>query len=119
MENLLSSPSTDRDDGHVIEFETPAGPARVLLVKARQPRAMLVLGHGAGGDVDTPDLTAVAEAAHAARVSVARVTQPYRVLGRRTPPPAARLDSAWIAVVESLAPKVPLVLGGRSSGARR
>lgn len=102
----------------MIEFETPTGPARVLLVTARQPRAMLVLGHGAGGDVDAPDLTAVADAAHAARVSVARVTQPYRVLGRSSPPAAGTLDAAWIAVVESLKPKVPLVLGGRSSGAR-
>jgi uncharacterized protein len=50
---------------------------------------------------------------------VVRVTQPYRVAGRRAPAPAAQLDAAWVAVVESLDRKgLPLVVGGRSSGAR-
>jgi uncharacterized protein len=79
----------------------------------------LVLGHGAGGDVGTPDLVAVREAALAAGVAVVRVTQPYRVAGRRSPAPAGQLDAAWIAVVRALpAARVPLVVGGRSSGAR-
>jgi len=90
---------------------------------AKRARSLLVLGHGAGGDVDAADLTGVLDAALAAGVLVARVTQPYRVAGRRTPAPAPTLDAAWVAVVGELrAPKevarLPLVLGGRSSGAR-
>lgn len=88
------------------------------------PVALLVLGHGAGGDVDVPDLTAVREAVLGAGVAVARVTQPYRVAGRRSPPAAPHLDQAWTAVLAALRADrpdlagVPLVAGGRSSGAR-
>jgi predicted alpha/beta-hydrolase family hydrolase len=85
------------------------------------PRSLLVLGHGAGGDVSAPDLTAVAEAGLAAGIAVARVTQPYRVAGRRAPAPPGHLDEAWVdvlAVVGELVGPVPLVVGGRSSGAR-
>jgi hypothetical protein len=88
------------------------------------PVALLVLGHGAGGDVDVPDLVAVREAALGAGVAVARVTQPYRVAGRRSPPAAPHLDQAWTAVLAALRADrpdlagVPLVAGGRSSGAR-
>lgn len=82
----------------------------------------MVLGHGAGGGVEAPDLTAAAEAAASAGFSVALVEQPYRVAGRRSPAPAKRLDEAWIAVVEHLRDGelagLPLVVGGRSLGAR-
>jgi uncharacterized protein len=81
-----------------------------------------VLGHGAGGGVAARDLAAATTAALAAGVSVALVEQPYRVAGRRSPAPAHQLDTAWSAVVEHLraAPlrDLPLVTGGRSSGAR-
>jgi uncharacterized protein len=98
--------------------ETPHGPARVHLHRADDARAALVLGHGAGGGVTAPDLVAATEAALAERISVALVEQPYRVAGRRSPAPARQLDAAWTAVVEHLAFEVPLVVGGRSLGAR-
>jgi hypothetical protein len=49
---------------------------------------------------------------------VALVEQPYRVAGRRSPAPAKQLDAAWIAVCEQLHGELPLICGGRSSGAR-
>jgi predicted alpha/beta-hydrolase family hydrolase len=86
------------------------------------PRGALVLGHGAGGGVDAPDLVAAAGSARDAGWSVALVEQPYRVAGRRSPAPANQLDAAWVAVVEELraheAAGLPVVCGGRSSGAR-
>lgn len=87
------------------------------------PVSLLVIGHGAGGGVDAPDLVAVRAAAVAAGVAVVRVEQPYRVAGRRAPAPAAHLDQAWTAVVEAVRAAeplagVPLVVAGRSSGAR-
>jgi predicted alpha/beta-hydrolase family hydrolase len=103
------------------EISTPRGPARVAYDRpADDPVSLLVLGHGAGGDVDAPDLVAVRDAAVAAGVAVVRVTQPYRVAGRRAPAPAGQLDEAWTAVLTELrADSVgPLVVGGRSSGAR-
>ncbi|WP_229403066.1 alpha/beta hydrolase family protein [Micromonospora okii] len=108
---------------HTDDIATPRGPARVDTdLPAGPAGALLVLGHGAGGDVDAPDLRALRDAAVAASVAVVRVTQPYRVAGRRAPAPAGHLDEAWTAVVAELRrrhPGVPgLVVGGRSSGAR-
>jgi len=106
----------------VREVDTPHGPARVHSHLVEKPRAALVLGHGAGGGVTARDLVAATEAALEHDVSVILVEQPYRVAGRRSPAPAATLDTAWRAVVEALrvdeARDLPLVVGGRSSGAR-
>ncbi len=106
----------------VREVETPFGPARVHRQPAESPRALLVLGHGAGGGIGAPDLGAASEAAGAEEVSVALVEPPYRVAGRRSPSPAGQLDSAWSLVVDAVRHDepagLPLVVGGRSSGAR-
>ena len=103
-------------------IETPHGPARVHLHPIDEPRAFLVLGHGAAGGVNAPDIVAASAAANSEGVSVALVEQPYRVAGRRSPAPAKQLDTAWIAVVEWLRERefagLPLVVGGRSLGAR-
>jgi predicted alpha/beta-hydrolase family hydrolase len=110
--------------GSRIDVTTPTGPAWIDLEEPTQsPRSLLVLGHGAGGGVNTPDLTAVTTAAAAAGIAVARVTQPYRVAGRRSPAPAPRLDEAWLAVLAELRLRqgfadLPVIQGGRSSGAR-
>ena len=78
-----------------------------------------MLGHGAGGGVDSPDLVGATEAAREAGLGVALVEQPYRVAGRRSPAPAAQLDAAWVSVISQLPLEgLPLVVGGRSSGAR-
>ncbi|MEU5905888.1 alpha/beta family hydrolase [Micromonospora sp. NPDC047527] len=105
------------------EINTPRGPARIDTdLPAWPAAALLVLGHGAGGSVDAPDLLAVRDAAVAAGLAVVRVTQPYRVAGRRAPAPAGHLDEAWTAVLAALRDRhadVPtLLVGGRSSGAR-
>jgi uncharacterized protein len=106
----------------MLEVETPHGPANVHLRPADRPRAGLVLGHGAGGGIGAGDIVAAADAAFAEGLSVALVEQPYRVAGRSSPAPAKQLDAAWTAVVERLRAKelagLPLVLGGRSLGAR-
>lgn len=103
-------------------IQTPHGPARVTFRTCDEPRAALVLGHGAGGGVGAPDLVAAADAALSERVTVALVEQPYRVAGRRSPAPAHQLDAAWVAVLRELRNDglagLPLVAGGRSSGAR-
>jgi predicted alpha/beta-hydrolase family hydrolase len=102
--------------------ETPHGEARVHLYPAADPRGAVVLGHGAGGGVEAPDLVAATAAAASRGFSIALVEQPYRVAGKRSSPRAAQLDEAWIAVIENLAHEelagLPLVTGGRSAGAR-
>jgi predicted alpha/beta-hydrolase family hydrolase len=102
----------------MLELETPHGPARVHLHEVGEPRAALVLGHGAGGGVESPDLQGATRAALAAGLGVALVEQPYRVAGRRSPAPAAQLDAAWLSVIGQLELGAPLLVGGRSSGAR-
>lgn len=100
--------------------DTPRGPARVHRRPADgTPRATLVLGHGAGGSVEAPDLQRVTAASTAAGIDVVLVEQPYRVAGRKSAAPAPQLDEAWTAVLAHLAlAGLPLFAGGRSSGAR-
>ena len=104
------------------DIATPYGPARAhIRLPGVPPRSLLVLGHGAGGGIDAPDLSAVAGAVTARGAAVVLLEQPYRVAGRRAPAPANQLDVAWVAVCAELTgrlPGVPLVTGGRSSGAR-
>ncbi|MEO8969171.1 MAG: alpha/beta family hydrolase [Solirubrobacteraceae bacterium] len=101
---------------------TDRGDARVHLQPAEAGRGALVLGHGAGGGVNAPDLTVAAAVGLGAGLDVALVEQPYRVAGRRAPAPAPHLDAAWLTVIARLAGRElagrPLVFGGRSSGAR-
>jgi predicted alpha/beta-hydrolase family hydrolase len=105
-----------------LDLDTPHGPARAHVRLAGAPIAAVVLGHGAGGGVAARDLVVAADAALGAGCSVALVEQPYRVAGRRSPAPAPQLDAAWIAVIEQLGDVelggLPLIAGGRSSGAR-
>jgi uncharacterized protein len=105
-----------------VEIETPHGPARAHVQTADGAVGTMVLGHGAGGGVGAPDLMVAARVALERGVSVALVEQPYLVAGRRSQAPAAQLDAAWIAALERLrdgpAGDLPLIVGGRSAGAR-
>jgi hypothetical protein len=106
----------------VLEIDTPHGRGRAHLQATKHSPALLVLGHGAAGGVQAPDLIAARDAARSQRLSVALLEQPYRVAGRRSPAPAPQLDAAWTAIVEALHAKeltdLPLIVGGRSLGAR-
>ncbi len=105
-----------------LELDTPHGPARAHLHPAKGARGALLLGHGAGGSVDAPDLVAATEAAVAEGFTVALVEQPYRVAGKKSSPAPGKLDEAWVAVAERLRTDelkgLPVVSGGRSAGAR-
>ncbi len=105
-----------------VEVETPAGPAWADIDRPTgDPIGVFFVGHGAGGSVESSDLLAARDGAIAAGYLVARITQPYRVAGRRMPPAAPRLDEAWLAATSAVLDQVgplPAVHGGRSSGAR-
>jgi predicted alpha/beta-hydrolase family hydrolase len=105
------------------DVATPVGRARAHTTEpAGAVRGTVVLGHGAGGGVESVDLVALTAAASAAGWRVVRVEQPWRVAGKRIAPAPARLDESWCAVLAQLrtAGRLtgPLVLGGRSAGAR-
>ena len=46
-----------------VEVPTPHGPARITAHPAAEPRAVLLLGHGAGGGIGAPDLLGATRAA--------------------------------------------------------
>ncbi len=105
-----------------MEITTGGGVARAELDgEVDTARFLLVLTHGAGGRVGSPDLLAARDVALGLGGLVAQVTQPYRVRGARAPGSAVRQDAAWVEIVAALTvltPGVPLVQGGRSNGAR-
>ncbi len=102
----------------VWDVPTSRGVARVHLDQAEQPRCRLVLGHGAGGGVAAPDLVALAERLPTLGVAVWRVEQPWLVAGKRIATSPSVLDDAWTQVVATVPRDLPLVVGGRSAGAR-
>ncbi len=99
---------------------TPAGDARITWHEPAGPaRAVLAIGHGAGGGIGARDLAALAAALPPRGYRVALVEQPWRVAGRKVAPAPGTLDVAWRALWPSLAaPGLPVVAGGRSAGAR-
>jgi predicted alpha/beta-hydrolase family hydrolase len=97
------------------DVETAVGVARVH--HSGSGEGLLVLGHGAGGGIEAPDLLAARNAAHQAGWRVALVEQPWRVRGRKIAEAPAKLDAAWVDVLAGLTGS-PLVVGGRSAGAR-
>jgi uncharacterized protein len=106
----------------VVPVETPQGPGRLFLDLAEQPSTILVLGHGAGGGVGSADLELLAATLPGLGTSVVRFEQPWRTAGRKVGAPPPRLDEAWVAALEWLTGQEwgrhPLVVGGRSAGAR-
>lgn len=105
------------------EVDTPEGPGRWHLDPARQPSAVLALGHGAGGGVTAMDLALLARELPALGVTVARFEQPWRLAGRKVAVPPPRLDAGWLPAVRLLSGRpeidgLPILAGGRSAGAR-
>ncbi len=97
---------------------TPYGDARLHTDRSRRPVATLLLGHGAGGGVESADLVALGAELPREGITVIRIEQPWRVAGRKIAAAPAILDACLVAVADRLRPRTPLVLGGRSAGAR-
>ncbi|MEO5651704.1 MAG: alpha/beta family hydrolase, partial [Marmoricola sp.] len=97
---------------------TPKGEARLVLRRAKRPLATLVLTHGAGGGIDAPDLVRLARTLPQQDISVTLVEMPWRVAGKRVAPAPSVIDECFVAVLDTLRMRSPLVVGGRSAGAR-
>ncbi|MGB3185855.1 MAG: alpha/beta family hydrolase [Ornithinimicrobium sp.] len=107
-------------------FNTTVGVARVHHREAETApgspaRGTLVLGHGAGGGVESADLQALAGLAGHGWHTVL-IEQPWRVAGRRIAVAPPKLDEATAQILTALGSQHclprPWVLGGRSAGAR-
>lgn len=99
-------------------IDTRHGPARLVTHRARSPRVTVLLSHGAGNGIDTPDLGALAEHLPGQGVTVVLLEQPWRVAGRKVATAPPTLDDALVAAAGTLRVRTPLVVGGRSAGAR-
>ncbi|MFY0406341.1 alpha/beta family hydrolase [Solicola sp. PLA-1-18] len=97
---------------------TPHGPGRLVTHRSPRPRANLALTHGAGGGIDARDLAALATGLVHHDVTVVLVEMPWVGAGRGIAPAPAVLDECFVAMLDRTRPRVPLVAGGRSAGAR-
>ena len=98
--------------------DTPHGEGRLHTRRATSPHATLLLSHGAGGGVDARDLWALADALPAQGFTVVLFEQPWRVAGRKVATAPPTLDAALTCAADVMRVRTPLVVGGRSAGAR-
>src|SRR3954449_2292902 len=99
-------------------IDTPHGEARLDVRRARSPFVTLLLSHGAGGGTGARDLQALAGELPGQGANVVLLEQPWRLAGRNVATPPPTLDDALMAAARSLRFRTPLVVGGRSAGAR-
>ena len=97
---------------------TDVGDARLYADRAKYPIAALALGHGAGRGVDSPDLVALAKALPKLGITVFRIEQPWVVAGKKVAPRPEIIDVGTIAGLNAIRVRTPLIVGGRSAGAR-
>lgn len=99
-------------------LSTPHGDARLVVHRAAEPTATLLLTHGAGGGIEAPDLQALAADLPRFGITVELLEMPWRLAGRKLAPRPQVLDECLMAVAGRLRPRTPRVVGGRSAGAR-
>jgi predicted alpha/beta-hydrolase family hydrolase len=97
---------------------TPQGDARLVVRRAKRPIATLVVTHGAGGGIGAHDLVRLAKTLPQQEISVTLVEMPWRVQGKKLAPRPEVIDQCYLAVMNSMRMRSPLVIGGRSAGAR-
>ncbi|MDP2775945.1 MAG: hydrolase [Nocardioides sp.] len=99
-------------------IDTPHGEGRLVTDRARTTMATVLLSHGAGGGIESRDLEALAYHLPRNGITVVRFEQPWRRAGRKVATPPATLDAGLRAAADALRGRTPLVIGGRSAGAR-
>ncbi|MPZ33760.1 MAG: alpha/beta hydrolase [Rhodospirillales bacterium] len=83
----------------------------------------ILLAHGAGAPMDSPAMTAIAKSLSDVGFRVARFEFDYMASrrtssGRKPPPRAETLSPEYIAAIEALKARGPLIIGGKSMGGR-
>ena len=98
-------------------FRTPAGTVSGLLDDADGP--LLIVGHGAGGDMTGAFLEGVGAGLMARGVACLRFNFPYKEAGRKAPDREPVLRETWTSVFEAMAREGRAVwAGGKSLGGR-
>lgn len=97
-----------RIEGVTAEWDRPAKPSAVLL-----------LGHGAGGDLNDDLLRTVARDLVEHSVATLRFNFPYREAGRKAPGAQSQSEELYRALAaHARDERLPLLLGGKSYGGR-
>jgi predicted alpha/beta-hydrolase family hydrolase len=96
---------------------------RFLIDGPDRAKHTILLAHGAGGPMDSPAMTAAAKTLAASGFRVARFEFDYMArrrssAGRRPPPRAETLCPEYLAAIDALKAKGPLIIGGKSMGGR-
>ena len=107
-------------------FELPNGKpvsGVIALPAASRAATVLVLAHGAGNDMTSPLLVALADALAEAGFPTVRFNFPYKERGGRAPDPAPVLEACYRAVLAQVRADPDLcggrlVIGGKSMGGR-
>ena len=98
-------------------------PVEFLDLGPKPAKATVLFAHGAGAPMDSPAMTAIADALADQDLRVVRFEFSYmakrRTEGTRKPPPRAeKLNSEYLAAIEELQADGPLIIGGKSMGGR-
>src|SRR5258708_17506466 len=97
------------------------GGVSALLLLPAEPRLMLVVADGAGAGMAHPFLESLAAELAAVGVATLRYQFPYMEQRRRVPDSPAVLTAtvrAAVRISAELAPRLPLIAGGKSMGGR-
>lgn len=114
---------SERVTESIREITTPGGIGRAHVSRPVGAKGTVIVSHGAGGGLKAIDLEIAREATLACGWAFVLIEQPWLVAGRKVAGPPKTLDAAWIPMVQALMsgrgklPR-PLVVGGRSAGAR-
>ena len=86
-------------------------------------RVTILLAHGAGAPMDSAAMNAATKALVTAGLRIARFEFAYMAsrrtdAGRKPPPRAEKVMGEYVAAVETLKAKGPLIIGGKSMGGR-
>ena len=85
---------------------TPVGTAGITWYPAQAPaRAVAVLGHGTATGVEAADLQALAAALPGHGITVALVTQPYRMSRTQTPSSSRKPQDPWLSAIRARVPE--------------
>ncbi|OSQ50518.1 alpha/beta hydrolase [Marivita geojedonensis] len=96
---------------------------KFLELGSKSASATILFAHGAGAPMDSPTMTATAEALAEQGLRVVRFEFSYmanrRTEGSRKPPPRAdKLNAEYKAAIDALDVDGPLIIGGKSMGGR-
>lgn len=92
-----------------------------VVIDGESSGRLLVLGHGAGADLNSDFMRTIAQGISAAGIATARFNFAYTEQGKKRPDPQPRLEATFADVIRALRERLDphrLFIGGKSMGGR-